>query len=493
MELKIKFLNWSTGLFGAMLNKKTADSLGIKTVDRISIKTLQKKPKEIFSFVNTIGNLVKDNQIAVSSETKDVLKLKNGQKVKVSFAPTPKSLVFIKKKMDGKELSEKEIFGIIKDLVNNALSEAEIALFISSMYEVGTTFKETVYLIKAYLASGEKLILNNKIIVDKHSIGGIPGNRTTPIIVSICASTGLIFPKNSSRAITSAAGTSDVIETLAPVSFSSAEIKKIIKKTNACLVWGGSLKMVPADSKMIFVEKKLGIDPKANLLASIMSKKLAVGSNFILIDIPYGKNAKVNLKEALELKRDFENLGRYFKRKIKVVLTKGDHPIGNGIGPVLEMKDVLAVLKNEDSAPVDLKEKSLLLVAEILEMTGKAKKGRGKILAKEILLSGRAFEKFKQIIEAQGGKIRDLPLAKFKKKIIAKKSGIISEINNKKINYLARVAGAPLDKAAGIYIYRNVSSKIKKGQNLIAIYSESESRLRQTVELYEKIKPIKVK
>lgn len=491
MELRIKFLNWSTGLFGAMLSKKTAELSGIKTADRISIKTLSRKPKEILTFVNTIGDLVKDKEIVVSSETKDLLKLKNRQKVSVSLAPGPKSLAFIKKKMDGKELSQKEISQIITDLTTNSLSEAEIALFISSMYEVGTSFKETIYLINAYVNSGERLNLNKKLVVDKHSIGGIPGNRTTPIVVSICAAAGLTFPKNSSRAITCAAGTSDVIETLAPVAFTTKDLAKIIKKTNACLVWGGGLGMVPADSKMILIEKKLRIDPKANLLASIISKKLAVGSNFILIDIPYGKNAKVNKKSALILKKDFEKIGNYFKKKIKVVLTKGDEPIGNGIGPVLEMRDVLSVLKNEKNSS-DLKRKALFLSSEILEMTGKAKKGEGTIMAEEILISGRAFKKFKEIIEAQGGKIKSLPDAKFKQEVYSSKSGKITYIDNSKINALGRITGAPVDHSAGLYLHQHMGSKITKGQILLTVFSESKERLDQAIEFYKKEKPIAI-
>jgi len=159
--------------------------------------------------------------------------------------------VFIKEKLDKKPLSEDKIKKITKDIVNNSLSEAEIALFISAMYGNGMNFQETIYLIKSILNSGERISLKNKFVVDKHSIGGIPGNRTTPIVVSICASQGLIFPKTSSRAITSAAGTADVLETLTKVEFSAKELKKIISKAGACMVWGGALEMVPADSKII--------------------------------------------------------------------------------------------------------------------------------------------------------------------------------------------------------------------------------------------------
>jgi len=490
MELKIKFLKWSAGLPVAMLNEKTASKLSIHAKDRVSVKTLSKNPKEISTIVDIVKGLIKENEIAVSSELKKRLGLRAGQKVNVALALTPKSMSFIKKKLNKKSLSEKEIDEIIKDIVDNSLSESEIALFVSAMYNHGMDMKEVVYLIKAILKTGDMLILKNKFVVDKHSIGGIPGNRTTPIVVSICASAGLTMPKNSSRAITSAAGTADVIETIAKVEFSMPELKKIVKKTNACIIWGGALGIVPADSKIIQVEKILKIDPEAQLLASIMSKKLAMGSKYILIDIPYGKTAKVNKEKALKLKKKFEYLGKYFKRKLKCVLTDGSQPMGNGVGPALELLDVIQVLDQKQKGPMDLEKKSLLLAGELLEMTGKAKKGGGIKLAEKILYSGKAFEKFKQIIKAQDGKIKKLKLAKFKKDIFSKKSGKISEINNKKINSLARVAGCPIDKFSGLKIYVSVNDKIKKTNKILTIYSESKSRLNQAVKFCKKVKPV---
>src|SRR4030042_5655609 len=339
--------------------------------------------------------------------------------------------------------------------------------------------KETIYLINAIFHSGKTLKLNlkNKLIADKHSIGGIPGNRTTPIIVSICASAGLIMPKSSSRAITAPAGTADVIETIAKVEFSVKELERIVRKVGACLIWGGSLEIVPADEKIISIEKMLNIDPEAQMLASIMSKKLASGAKYILIDIPYGKTAKVKREKALHLKRKFEALGRHFNKVLKVVLTKGEEPIGNGIGPSLEMRDIIKVLGQEKNRPLDLEKKSLFLAGQIFEMTKKAKKGDGVGLAENILNSGKAFAKFKQIIKAQKGNLDRLKYAKFKQDIFAKKSGTIKEIDNKKTTLLARIAGCPMDKSAGLYLYKHVKDKLSKGEKLLTIYAESKPRL----------------
>ncbi len=497
MKLKIKILNWSAGIPVVMLKKKTADKIGVHPQDRILIKVDSKK---FTTIVDTVEKgLLKENELAVTSEVVDVLKLKKSQSVDIDLAPIPKSLEYIKKKLNKKRFSEKEIFEIIQDIVSNSLSEAEIALFVASMFKYGMTLKEIIYLIKAIQKTGKKLSLKNKYVVDKHSIGGIPGNRTTPIIVSICASAGLIMPKTSSRAITSAAGTADVIETIAKVDFSMKELKKIVKKTKACMIWGGGLGMVPADSKIIRVERQLKIDPDAQLLASIMAKKLAVGSRYIVIDIPYGKTAKVTKQKALNLKKKFEKIGKHFKKKLKVVLTDGSQPMGTGVGPALELKDVIEVLNPEKQGPKDLEKKSILLSGILLELTKKAKPGQGKKLAKELLQSGKAFKKFKEIIKAQKGNIsfidfpEKIPEAKFKKTLYSSLKGKITEIDNRKINSLARIAGAPKDKYSGLKVHVSINDKVNEKTPLLTIYAESSSRLKEAEKYYKKNSPIIIK
>ncbi len=494
MKLNVKFLNLSAGSPVAMLHSKTSLKLGVQTKGRISLKTTSKHPKELSTIVDIVhDSFVKEGEIAVSSEIKKHLSLKKGQSVDVNLTEPPRSTEFIKKKLNEKSLSEKEIEEIISDIVSNELSEAEIALFISAMYKQGMSFKETTSLIKSLLKYGNTIKLKNKYVVDKHCIGGIPGNRTTPIIVSICAAAGLTFPKSSSKAITSAAGTADVIEVLAKIEFTTKQLKKLISKTNAFLVWGGALGLVPADSKIIQIEKLLHIDPEAQLLASIMSKKLAVDSDYILIDIPYGKTAKVKKFKAEDLKQKFEKLGKYFNKKLKVVLTKGEQPLGNGIGPILELRDILKILNPKKSGPRDLEEKSLYLAGELLEMTKKAKKGKGEEIAKNILDSGKAFKKFKEIIKAQGGKVKALKPGKFKHNILSKKTGTISEFNNKKINLLARAAGCPADKGSGIYLHVHKGYKIEKNKPLLTIYAHSKSRLNNAIKFYKNNNPIKIK
>ncbi|MBT3404803.1 thymidine phosphorylase family protein [archaeon] len=492
MELKTKLLKWSAGLPVAMLNETTANKIGVHAQERILLQTTSRPPKSLATIVDIVGDLVKKKEVLVSSELKTRLGLKIGQKVEVFLAPSPQSMIYIQKKLNKHTLNKKEIKSIISDVVNNSLSDAEISLFVSAMYEEGMSLKETIFLVEAILETGNKLKLKQNLIVDKHSIGGIPGNRTTPLVVAICATAGLIMPKTSSRAITSAAGTADVIETIARVDFSIDELEKIIKKTNACMVWGGALGLVPADSRIIHVEKLLKIDPESQLLASIMSKKLAVGSKYVLIDIPYGKGAKVDKQKALKLKRKFELLGKHFKIKIKVVLTKGFQPIGNGIGPALELKDILKILDPEQSGPRDLEDKSIFLAGQIFELVGKTKKGKGSAMAMDILDSGKAYEKFKEIIREQKGMLCEIPLAKYKKDIFVKKAGKITEINNKKIASLAKIAGCPTDKAAGLYLYSHVGAEVTKKQKLLTIYADSLPRLKEAIKFLKCSNPIKI-
>lgn len=490
MKLEAKSLDWDAGMPVSMLDDETAKKLGARIRDRISIKV---DSKELITIVDIMGNLIEKNQIAVSNEIVHKLSLNKGQKVDVTLAMPPESLGYIKEKLDGETLSKKEIKQILKDIVINSLSESEVALFVSAMYQNGMTFDETTYLIEGIVETGHRLKLGKKLVVDKHSIGGISG-RVTPIVVSICVAASLTMPKNSSRAITTSAGTADVMETVADVDLSTKEVEKVVKKTGGCIVWGGGLEMVPADSKIIQVEKMLKIDPEAQMVASIMSKKFAAGSNYIVLHIPYGKYAKVDKKKAERLKGKFDRLGEHFDKKIKCVLSHNKGPYGAGIGPVLEMIDVLKVLDPNKKGPEKLEKKALELAGHLLELTNKVDKGKGKLKAKKILYSGGAFKKFKQIVKAQNGKIENfdkLKPAKNKKILHAGKTFTIKQIDNNIINSLARMAGCPTDKDAGLFLHTHEGNKVKKGEKLITVYSESKSRLKQAEDYFHKNNPFK--
>ena len=513
MLLKVKFLNLFAGRPVAIMHAKTAKKLAIYVNERAKIK--KKGNNAIVAIVDIATGILHEDEIALSGEIIQELKLKENEIVEISAASRPKSTDYISEKLNGKKLSYEKILSIMEDIVDNSLTEAEIAYFVSGVYINGMDVEETVNLTKAMVKTGK--MLGIKSSVDKHSIGGIPGNRTTPIIVSICCSAGLIMPKTSSRAITSAAGTADVIECLADVEFSIEDIKSIIKETNGCMVWGGALGLAPADDKIIQVERLLSIDSDAQLLASILAKKLAVNASHILIDIPFGENAKVKRKEALELAGKFKKIAGKLKLNVETVLTDGSQPVGNGIGPALEARDVISILKRSETkssemqfqghrksrdflvfpAPADLENKSVMLAGKILEMAKKAKKGKGIEMAREIMDTGEAYKKFRQIIEAQGGSLENidkkLNLAKLSKDITAEKDGKITEINNKAIAAIARAAGCPSDKSAGIYLQVHNNFKVRKGQLLMKIYAETEEKLDFAVSASKQLIPITIK
>jgi AMP phosphorylase len=341
MKLKVKVLRFMAGRPIAVLNHSTANRINVHIGERIE---LSKYADSIISIVDVSKDLIGKDEIAVSQEILEFLNIKENDEVEVSLAGKPRSTFFIKKKMDGHVLIKEEIYAIIRDIVDNALNEAETAYFVAAVYKNKMNNSETEALISAMVSAGKRLSFDGTV-VDKHSIGGIAANRTTPIVVSICASAGLIMPKTSSRAITSAAGTADVLESIARVEFNTDELNAIVKKTGACMAWNGILGLSPADDKLIQTERILGLDPEAQLLASVLSKKIAVGSKHVLIDIPFGVSAKVTKEKALDLKKKFEYFGKRFGLNIRCVLTNGQEPIGNGIGPLLEIRDVIKVLK----------------------------------------------------------------------------------------------------------------------------------------------------
>ena len=482
MKLRVKIIKFLAGKPVCMVCEKTAENMSLHVDNRVSIKTNKKRIISIVDFSKALNR----NEIAVSDEIVKNLRVKTGDIVDVEVTERQHSIDLIKKKLKGQELTKEEIKKIVKDIAENELTEAEIAFFISAVYEKDMSLRETKDLISAMVNSGSKLRLRGKV-ADKHSIGGVAGNRTTPVVISICTTTGLVMPKTSSRAITSAAGTADTIETLAKVDFSVQEIKEILKKTNACFVWGGNLGLAPVDDKIIKVGRIMKIDPTAQLLASILSKKISVDSKYILIDIPFGKSAKVSKRQAEKLKMKFLHLGKKFGLKLEVVLTDGSHPIGRGVGPVLEMRDVIKVLRRDKDAPKDLEEKSVMLSGKILEMTEKARLGEGYKLARQILDSGKAWIKFQEIIRAQQGKIKKLTPGKYKYTIRAKKGCKIEHISNNLINSLARAAGCPEDKSAGIYFYKKLE-RVKKGDKIFSVYTTSEEKLGHAKRFYQKNK-----
>jgi len=490
MKLSVKNLDIETGgMPVVIINIKDAKKYDLHLEDRVLIAYKNRKLEAMID-IALHDRLIRPGQIGCFEEVSQVLTARNRQLVTIHIDEKPSSVKFIRKKLDGEGLSKKEIQQIVHDITHDKLSSVELAYFVAACYSRTMTEQETILLTQAMVDSGEVLKLHRYPILDKHCIGGVAANRTSMIVVPIIAAAGLTCPKTSSRSITSPAGTADTMEVLANVKVDLKTMKKIVEKIGACIIWGGALNLAPADDKIIRVERSLNIDAESQLIASIMAKKISVSSTHILIDIPVGVGAKVEtMTEALNLKHGFQMIGERLKREITVLITDGSEPIGNGIGPILEARDVLWLLLRDPRAPKDLERKSIIIAGRLLEMAGIS---YGEEKARNLLLSGQAFNKMKEICIAQGLKTLDpeqLKPAKFTYQIKAKKSGTIKLISNKHISKIARVAGAPEHPGAGIYLLKHKGDKVKKNDSLCTLYSGSKEKLKYAVELLSEFFP----
>lgn len=437
---------------------------------------------------------VKTGQIGLFNDLwrKKKVKIHNGDPVEIHQLSRPPSIQAIKKKLLGKPLTYKEIYSIIKDIVDHRLSRIELTYFVASSFIKRYTDKELYFLTKAIAETGKKVAFSSKIVCDKHSVGGLAGNRTTMVLIPIVSSIGLTIPKTSSRAITSPSGTADTMEVLAPVSFNTERIKKIVKQTKACMVWGGGLDLAPADDEIILVSRPISLEPYTKMLVSIMAKKVAMGITHLVIDIPYGPTTKIpTRKDAIWVASKFRFIARKFGIKMKVVMTESYQPVGRGIGPALEARDVLRVLQQKEWRPKDLEDKAIRLAGSIFELTGTAKKGTGSSLARDILVSGRAYKKMKEIIRAQGGKTtvdsEDVTLGVRRYRFLAGISGIVKKVNNRNINDVARVLGAPYDKYAGIFLNKRIGNRCRVGDRLFTLYASNPNRIKLAKKALERM------
>jgi len=486
MKLSVKDVDIATGgPHIIILNENDARMMDLHPADRIKAIKGRRSTIAVVDYAESEKTIPKGSA-GLFEEVLDALNAKDKDTIHIKMEKKPESIRLIRKKLDGFELNKDEIKTIIQDITDGKVTEIELTYYVAANYTRGMSFKETVALTKAMIETGERLSFNKKPIVDKHCIGGVPGNRTTMAVIPILVAAGLTVPKTSSRAITSPAGTADTMEVLCNVNLSAKDITRTVNKTGGCITWGGAVNLAPADDTIINVEHPLSIDAEGQLLASIMAKKGSVSATHVLIDIPVGRGAKIeSRKRAEHLKDMFEKVGNALGMKTKVAITDGKEPIGNGIGPALEARDVMWMLKNDPRGPKDLKNKCIKLAGIIFEFTGKARHGEGAKLAEELIHTGKAYEKMWEMIKAQGAKIRkidDIKPANLKYDYKAVKSGTVVSIDNRSIARIARVAGCPKDVYSGLFLYKHVGDKVEEGEKLFTIYSQNHTKLRYAVE-----------
>lgn len=482
VKLRAKLIDLEVGKRMILLHEKDAQEIGALAHDWVKVTSGKRKAS---AFVDTTKSYLKQGEVGIFRDISEEFRVREGAEIHVSLATPPESTTFIHKKMGGAPLSKEEYYTIISDLVNHRLGEIQIAALLVAEEFHGLTMDEIEHLTRAMVDTGTVIDFDRPCF-DKHSIGGVPGNKVTLLIVPIVAAAGLLIPKTSSRAITSASGTADTMEVLANVEFDATELKKMVVKTSGAIVWGGKLGIAPADDLLIRVEHPLDIDPFGQMLASILSKKLSVGADHVVVDIPVGTEAKVTtMEEARKLAKNFVELSERFKINLQCGITYGGQPVGHMVGPALEAREALMAL--EGKGPASLVEKSTALAGMLLEMGFIAQLGQGKDLAKEILASGKAWKKMREIIEIQGGnpKIRseEIALGEYTAELKAPCDGFVTNVSNAAITAIARAAGAPRERGAGVALRWKRGYKVRKGDVLFEIYAERATKLKEAYNL----------
>ena len=431
----------------------------------------------IATLYHVSNDLIDHSEAALSESAWTRLALKDGDSVYVAHPDPLESLGLVRSRIYGHTLDQAALQVIVRDVVDGKYSDIELSAFLTACAARPLDHTEVFALTKAMVEVGDRLSWKAGVIVDKHSVGGLPGNRTTPIVVSVVAALGLTMPKTSSRAITSPAGTADTMETLTRVDLNAAEIHRVVEQEGGCIAWGGAVRLSPADDIFIRVERALDIDSEGQLIASVLSKKIAAGSTHLVIDMPVGPTAKVRTRQSAEtLTSGLLAVANAFGLRAEILTGDGAQPVGFGIGPALEAKDVLAVLQNAPQAPQDLRHRAVQLAGALLEATGKAGIGQGATAATEVLDDGRAWVKFQRICEAQGG-MRVPPTSRHRQPLVAAKAGVVTTIDNRKIAKLAKLAGAPEDKAAGVELHVKLGTAVEIGEPLCTVHAGAPGEL----------------
>ena len=438
----------------------------------------------ILAVLNVVDDecIVSPTELGLSEDAFADLGLAAGHAVSLQHAEPEASIAALHRKIAGERLSREDLHGIIRDIAQMRYTKIELAAFVVAANQFEMDRDEVLHLTEAMIAAGRRLDWRHEVrsgpVVDKHCIGGIPGNRTSMLVVPIVAAHGMLIPKTSSRAITSPAGTADTMEVLAQVELPFERLAQIVRESGGCLAWGGTADLSPADDVLIAVERPLAIDSPGQMVASILSKKIAAGSTHLVLDIPVGPSAKVrSMPEAQRLKKLFEYVAARLQLQVDVVITDGRQPIGRGIGPVLEARDVMQVLENDPAAPMDLRQKALRLAGRVIEFDPDVRGGDGFAIARDILDSGRALGKMNQIIDAQGRRRVALQPAALVHEVMAATDGVVTAIDNLAIARIAQLAGAPKVAGAGLELLKRLGEHVRAGQPLYRVFARFEADL----------------
>ena len=450
-------------------------SEGFSAHARIQLKAGARKV--IATLYQIDSELLGLDEAALSESAWRLLEVEEDDLIHLSHPQPLQSLGSLRGRIYGKRFSRDSLRAILNDVAVGHYADIHLAMLLTVMATRPMDDEELIYLTEAMIEVGERLHWPRAPIADKHCVGGLPGNRTTPLVVAIVAACGLWMPKTSSRAITSPAGTADTMETLTRVDLPLADMRRVVERENGCLVWGGSVGLSPVDDVLIRVARVMDLDAEAQLVASVLSKKIAAGASHLVLDLPVGPTAKVRAQadgEALAAR--LEAVARAFGLETRILLTDGQQPVGNGIGPALEARDILAVLEQAPDAPTDLRDRSLELAGALLELCGSAAAGHGVRKATEALENGSALAKLIAICEAQGRFSRPT-LARHRVSVQASRGGLVKDFDNRRLSRLAKLAGAPAAACAGVDLHLHLGDRVEAGQPIYTIHAESVGEL----------------
>ncbi|GAB6196023.1 thymidine phosphorylase family protein [Lysobacter xanthus] len=423
-----------------------------------------------------VGDLLSTDEVALSEAAWTALHPRPGALASFRHPEPAESADALRAKVFGERLGQAQCDALMRDAVASRLSDLELAAFVTACAGERLDVEETTALTRAMVAVGQRLDWGDGLVLDKHCVGGLPGNRTTPIVVAIVAALGHRIPKTSSRAITSPAGTADAMEVLAPVALDLPAMRRVVEQEGGCVVWGGNVRLSPADDVLIRVERPLDIDSDGQLVASVLSKKSAAGATHVLIDMPVGATAKVRSDAAARslsarLSATADALGLH----LAVRASDGTQPVGVGIGPALEARDVLKVLRAEADAPIDLRDRALALAGALLDLVP-GTDGDGTRLARHALESGAAWTKFHAICEAQGG-FREPQSAGYRVGLECGIAGRVVSIDNRCLARIAKLAGAPASAVAGLECATRIGDVVRAGQPLLTVHAQTRGEL----------------
>lgn len=414
---------------------------------------------------------------------------------------TERFVDLIQKKKNGETLTKEEIDFMITDYVAGKIPDYQMSAMLMAIYFNGMENEELAAFTLAMRDSGDLVDLSpiEGIKVDKHSTGGV-GDKTTLIVGPIVAACGVPVAKMSGRGLGFTGGTLDKLESISGfrIDLSAEEFFETVKKTGISVI-GQTGNLAPAD-KLLYALRDVTatVDSIPLIAASVMSKKLAAGSDKIVLDVTTGSGAFMkNTRDAKKLAKHMVAIGNHVGKETVAILTGMEEPLGFAIGNNMEVKEAIEVLKG--GGPEDVKEVSVAIAGMMLSLgLENVSHSQGKRMAKKALSSGQAFEKFKEMVQAQGGDIRYVEHPEFFERdafegeVLAAEDGFLSGMDTEKIGVAAGLLGAGretkdsvIDMSAGIYLEKKIGDTVKKGEPIAICYAGTKEKLNRGMAMFE--------